>query len=152
MLSYQHSLAPRNSGIKVTPTWPFCMSPEVDSYNMNAHNLTYSIYNIKLNIWFLLMGHFTFTSEISDILCYPIYLQSWHQASVEPLYKNTHKQTMAQVYQLNINDWVQTLWHYLTTQRTKAEKIKTFTLTTIKSTQIKQELKRPSAPVVSDWT
>ena len=60
MPSYQHNLSPFNSRIKVPLTRPFCMNPEVDSYRTEAHNLTNAetTYNIKLNLWFILMGYF----------------------------------------------------------------------------------------------
>ena len=46
--------------------------------------------------------------DLSDILCFPSYYKVGARPSVEPLYKNTQKQTMTQMYQLNINDWAQT--------------------------------------------
>ena len=101
------------------------------------------------------MGHFIFTSEISqEFRAFPNIYKFCTGPSVEPLYKTTHLQTVARMYQQNINDWAQTSWYYLITQRTKVEKIKTFKLTTFTGTQIKQELKRPwwSALAVSDWT
>ena len=88
MLSYQHNLAPLNSGIKVTLTWPFCMNPEVDSYRIDAHNLTNSgtTYNKKLNIWFFLIDHFIFTSEISPTFsASPNIYKVGTMPSVEPL-------------------------------------------------------------------
>ena len=111
VLSYQHNLAPLNSGIEVPLMWPFCMNPEVDSYRIDAHNLTNSgiTYNRKLNVWFLFMGHFILTSEISQTFCAsPDIYKVGARPSVEPLYKNTQKQTMTQMYQLNINDCTQT--------------------------------------------
>ena len=156
MPSYQHNLAPLNSVIKVPLTWTFCMNPEVDSYRIDAHNLTNSgtTYNIKLNIWFLLMGTLYLQVKSLSFRAPPNINKVGTRPSVEPLYKNTQLKTMAQMYQLNINDWVQTSWHYLITQINKAEKIKTFKLTTFTRTQIKQELKRPwwSAPVISVGT
>ena len=88
MLSYQHNLAPLNFGIKVQVTWPFCTNPEVDSYRIDTHNLTNSgtTYNIKLNIWFLLMGHVILTNEISHTFCVsPDVYKVGARSSVEPI-------------------------------------------------------------------
>ena len=118
--SYQHNLAPLNSGIKVSLMWPFCMNPEVDSYRINAHNRTNSgtTYNIKLNIWLILIGYFTLTSEISQSFrASPNIYKAGTRPSVEPLYKNIQLQTMAQMYQLNISDLAQTSWHCLITKK-----------------------------------
>ena len=109
MPKFQHNLTPLNSRIKVTHTWPFCMNPEVDSYRTGTHNLTNAetTYNIKLNMWFLLMGIIYNTSEyLSVIPCFPNIYTVGTRPSVDPLYKYP-SQTMAQMYQLNIK-WLDT--------------------------------------------
>ena len=81
--SYQHNLAPLNSGIKVSLSWPFCTNTAVDSYRTDAHNLTNTetTYYITFESMVSFNGTlYIYKWNLSVTPWFPKYLPSWHQA------------------------------------------------------------------------